>query len=174
MAASTNYAIQFVSSQLPLAASETSTLVPYTGGPLLLLWSDLKLFLNCVPSALGIFLPLNFKGADIRDELYPGRWQNLVSLALHVILFVGQAGFLFSLPFIAFVPTFWFLGYVGLFMLVNTGICYFLNWNTSHVVSSVPVKNEEKYAREAWIYLNGVSIGYEGPQTLVLLILTRF
>ena len=150
--------VEFLSSQTGLS-SVTSDPLPYTGGPLRLLWSDFLLILRCMPTALGIFLPLNFRKPDIRDELYPGDWRNLFSIFLHIILILLQSAFLVSLISFLFIPLGWFICYVGLFMLLNSCICWFLNGNSIHLVSEVPVENEEKHASEYWIYLNGVSVG---------------
>lgn len=50
------------------------------------------------------------------------------------------------------------VGVVG-FLVINNGICYFLNGN------SIEFKSNEKYAdgaahkNEQWVYLNGVAAG---------------
>lgn len=150
--------VEFLASQTGLSQA-TKDPLPYTGGPLQLLFADFLLVLRCMPTALGIFLPLNFRNPDIRDEIYPGDWRNLFSLFLHVVLVFLQTTFLFSLISCLFIPLAWFAIYVGLFMLLNTCICWFLNGSSIQLVSQVPVENEEKHASEYWVYMNGVSVG---------------
>ncbi|KAF2096552.1 hypothetical protein NA57DRAFT_42495 [Rhizodiscina lignyota] len=158
--------VEFLASQTGLSPAIQDPL-PYTGGPLYLLWADLLLILRCMPTALGIFLPLNLLHPDIRDELYPGSWRNLFSLFLHVVLVFMQASFLISLISCLFVPLGWFIVYVAFFMLLNYGICWFLNGSTIQLVSQVEVENEENHASEYWVYLNGVSVGRDWLQSNV-------
>lgn len=134
--------------------------IAYTSEPPRLLLSDIRLVLKCLPSAAGILRPLNLFHLDIRDELYLGDWRNIFMVTLHIVLFIAQSAFLLSLPLVAFFPTIWFAVYVVAFIVINRGLCFvFLNRGTRQLESKVHVKNEEKYEKECWIYLNGVSVG---------------
>lgn len=152
-------AVEFTPSQIG-TTPETEDPVPYTGGPLQLLWADLKLMISCAPAVKGILLPLSIQHQDFRNELYLGDWHNVVSLVLHGILIWLQSQFLISLLFCGFTPIFWFAVYVGIFFLVNACITFFLNGRTIQLDSQVAIEDEEKHASEFWIYLNGVSVGY--------------
>lgn len=159
-AISSNDVVEFTPSQMPLALDNHREPVPYTGGPLLLLWSDVRLFFKCAPSIIGIFRPLNLRNPDIRDELYLKDWRNLFCLGIHALLVVTQALFLVSCVSALFIPVFWFACWVAIYMLFNTAVSFLLNGTTNQVVSQVPVKDEDKHAQEYWIFLNGVAVGY--------------
>jgi hypothetical protein len=153
--------ITFYPSQL---GSPTRGNVPiaYTGDPLRLCWSDLRLIWRQKGRVGGIFLPLRLFKMDEWDELYPS-FKNLVAIITHAVLTILQIFFILSIfvcVFSPIVPLWAFLVWISGFLIFNTIVCrYLLNKGKTELESSVGVRDPSKHQTEYWIYLNGVSVG---------------
>ncbi|EMT73323.1 hypothetical protein FOC4_g10004689 [Fusarium odoratissimum] len=95
---------------------------PYTGTPLFLFLSDIKLFFQDFFYLPYLFIPLYPWKSGPFCELYPSR-ENLIGITIHCILSATQFAFLVSLFTLSFLPTFVYIGYVGVFFAAN-----FKNW----------------------------------------------
>ncbi|PVH98136.1 hypothetical protein DM02DRAFT_58764 [Periconia macrospinosa] len=147
--------------------SSRSKPIPYTGSPLALCASDIRLFFQNAWSIPGIMRPIHSASPTPLDELYPSG-PNILALVLHAFLLVFEAGFLVSLPLLAFVPV-----WAGAIYLVVVGAVV---WDVSGALNgtvdtklSSKVRLEEREVRgtagECWVYLNGVSIGHHWMQS---------
>lgn len=148
-------AVEFLPSQI---GTEDGVPLPYTGSPLLLLWSDILLFFRSLWCFHGIFLPLNPCPSGELDELFPSR-ENLRALSIHAFLCVYQIAFLVSLLFCYKVPLAWVLLYVAAVLIVNDAICRKLNGKRRFLQSRVPVDSRPEHESEHWIFINGVGVG---------------
>ncbi|RKK83916.1 hypothetical protein BFJ69_g2219 [Fusarium oxysporum] len=91
---------------------------PYTGTPLFLFLSDIKLFFQDFFYLPYLFIPLYPWKSGPFCELYPSR-ENLIGITIHCILSATQFAFLVSLCTLSFLPTFVYIGYVGVFFAAN-------------------------------------------------------
>ncbi|KAF4435760.1 hypothetical protein FACUT_6900 [Fusarium acutatum] len=83
---------------------------PYTGTPLVLFLSDIKLFFQNFFHLPFLFIPVYPWKSGPFCELYPSR-ENIIDITIHCILSVTQLAFIVSLFPLAFLPTFvknWF------------------------------------------------------------------
>ena len=155
---STNSA-HFFGSQI---GEETERPLTYTGSPWQLFTSDIKLFFRNILYLPCIFLPLAPWPSGPLDELYPSR-TNILDIALHCVLFVLQASFLISLPFLTYLPFSLFMLYIGIVLGLNTLVCRLLNGG---IPEDGLKSTEDQYSRawaphddEYWIFLNGICVG---------------
>lgn len=134
-----------------------STPIPYTGSPLLLCLSDLRLFFSQAWSIPGIFHPLRIWQGGSINELYPSL-PNLVCIGLHAFLFVFQSLFLLSLPFLIVLPLWAVILYIGAVHAVTWAVALLLNGDSDVLHSTINLPSPQ-HPGECWIYLNGVSVG---------------
>jgi hypothetical protein len=151
---------RFFGSQI---GGETEEPLSYTGSPSRLFVSDILLFLRWSPYLPNIAFPIwPWPSGDL-DELYPSL-ANIFDITLHLILFLTQAAFLISLPFLTTFPFFLYVAYVGGFTALNTAVCKLLNGRIPEGgLKSTEDNQSRAWARhddEAWIFLNGVAVGY--------------
>ncbi|EGU82962.1 hypothetical protein FOVG_11051 [Fusarium oxysporum f. sp. pisi HDV247] len=97
---------------------------PYTGTPLFLFLSDIKLFFQDFFYLPYLFIPLYPWKSGPFCELYPSR-ENLIGITIHCILSATQFAFLVSLFTLSFLPTFVYIGYVGVFFAANFAGVFF-------------------------------------------------
>ncbi|CAI6286251.1 unnamed protein product [Periconia digitata] len=156
--------------QQPLRPTSTTDAkpLPYTGSPMLLFLSDVRLLFRNASSLPGIMLPIIASPPSPLDELFPSPG-NMLCLALHSFLIVVEFGFLLSLPALVFVPL-WagMLWVVGVFGVVG-GVSWVLNGegevrSRSGVLNAAEMREREK---ECWVFLNGVSVGHHWLQNNV-------
>ncbi|KAF2442034.1 hypothetical protein P171DRAFT_522936 [Karstenula rhodostoma CBS 690.94] len=146
--------------------------IPYTGSPLLLCLSDIRLFFALARTLPGIFTPLTQWRSGALDELYPSL-PNLYCLFLHAFLLLFQSLFLLSLPFLIPLPV-WVVGvYFAAVYAVTLAIAWLLNGSEDVLHSTLALPPAPAHKGECWIYLNGVSVGRHWLQSnLDLLALT--
>lgn len=123
-----------------------------------------------------IFLPLwPWPSGDL-DEIYPSS-ANIHDIVLHSILFVAQAFFLISLPFLSTVPFLFYVVYIGAFIALNRAVCKLLN---GKIPEGGLKSTEDDHSRawelhgdEIWIFLNGVAVGYVSTRAFHVMLLDR-
>lgn len=103
------------------------------------------------------------------DELYPSL-ANIRDITFHVILFVTQATFLLSLPFLSFISFNILTAYIIGFVTLNYFVCYCLNgFMPSGYIQSTDFPEaaqwDQEHPNEQWIFLNGVAVGYVFSQS---------
>ena len=136
----------------------TSTPIPYTGSPLLLVFSDLILLLRNAWSIPGILIPITTDSSTPLDELYPSS-QNFLSLFLHGVLLLFEGTFLLTLPVVIALPVWMVLLYgVGVWLVVWV-VSRGLNGKGEEMWSNVDL-GDEQHEGECWIFVNGVAVGY--------------
>ncbi|KAM5509840.1 hypothetical protein FOXYSP1_12806 [Fusarium oxysporum f. sp. phaseoli] len=119
---------------------------PYTGTPLVLFLSDIKLFFQDFFYLPYLFIPLYPWKSGPFCELCPSR-ENLIGITIHCILSATQFAFLVSLFTLSFLPTFEYIGYVG--GIPSSG----LKSTEDGFTRSWP-----RHDDEAWIFLNGICV----------------
>ncbi|KAJ5100062.1 hypothetical protein N7532_007063 [Penicillium argentinense] len=137
----------------------SSTPLPYTASPLLLLCRDILLFVKYAWTLPGILLPLRLGRTTPLDELYPS-WRSLVSFSAQVFLTISQVLFLISIPFtiILLLPAVWIFAYIFAGIAINFAICMLvLNGPERVLVSRVPVPSRPEHEHERWFFINGVA-----------------
>ncbi|KAF2404013.1 hypothetical protein EJ06DRAFT_471550 [Trichodelitschia bisporula] len=155
--ASLKRTVAFLPSQL---GDESDVPISYTGSPLALLWSDLRLVAMHMPNVLGVMCPTHLlHDRDPYDETYPSP-VNLVAIAAHGFLFFAQCVFLASLVVCLFIPAgwsiLWFLGYLGF----NHVFCRLtLNGGEPVLHPTVKIPEDPRHEGEYWVFINGVSVG---------------
>ncbi|KAJ4228498.1 hypothetical protein NW760_007808 [Fusarium oxysporum] len=122
---------------------------PYTGTPLVLFLSDIKLFFQDFFYLPYLFIPLYPWKSGPFCELCPSR-ENLIGITIHCILSATQFAFLVSLFTLSFLPTFEYIGYVGMFFAANFSG---LKSTEDGFTRSWP-----RHDDEAWIFLNGICV----------------
>lgn len=135
---------------------------PYTGTPWKIFVSDVKLFFKNFFYLPYLFIPLYPWHSGALCELYPSP-ENLIDIALHVILSIIQLAFLVSLFTLAFLPTFTYIGYIAVFFLLNELVC----WHFNKGIPRSGLKSTEdalsqswpRHDDEVWIFLNGICVG---------------
>ncbi|KAI1016288.1 hypothetical protein LB504_009162 [Fusarium proliferatum] len=135
---------------------------PYTGTPLVLFLSDIKLFFQNFFYLPYLFIPLYPWKSGPFCEHYPCR-ENLIDITIHCILSVTQLAFIVSLFTLAFFPTFVYIGYIAVFFAVNELVC----WHFNRGIPRSGLKSSEdgftrtwpRHDDEAWIFLNGICVG---------------
>lgn len=156
-------AVDLLSSQV---GTDSSVPLPYTGSPLLLIYSDVLLFFHKIHFLLGIILPLKPWNSGKLDELYPSP-ANIQDIVIHTFLFVYQFIFLVTLPFSFAFP----LVLLALYLFVVLGFNYLvfkkLNGSERFVESQVPVNARPEHEEEHWIFINGVAVGHHWLQSNV-------
>ncbi|KAJ0156420.1 Urea amidolyase [Fusarium oxysporum f. sp. albedinis] len=125
---------------------------PYTGTPLFLFLSDIKLFFQDFFYLPYLFIPLYPWKSGPFCELYPSR-ENLIGITIHCILSVTQFAFLLSLFTLSFLPTF-------VSGLKSTEDGFTRSW--------------PRHDDEAWIFLNGICVGKNWFQKNIDLISQTF
>ncbi|POR32229.1 Uncharacterized protein TPAR_07558 [Tolypocladium paradoxum] len=150
---------RFVRSQ---EGKQTERPLTYTGSPLLLFASDIRLFFRNILYLPFIFLPLYPWLSGPMDELYPSP-ANLTDIAFHCVLFVAQLGFLTSLPFLIYLPVWLYLLYIATVLGLNALVCLHFN---KGIPEGGLKSTEDEYSRqwaphddEYWIFLNGICVG---------------
>jgi len=131
----------------------------YTDMPWRLMAYDVYYFFTFLWALPHIVWPLTPTDSGELDELAFTR-ENLFALGVHFVLIVMQLGFIVSIPILVLLPIWTAALLVGLFFLVNYGICTVLNGN------KVEFHSNPKYApalpehsHEQWIFINGVAAG---------------
>jgi hypothetical protein len=138
----------------------------YTDNPIRLLFSDIILSLSKWTYLGGIITPIRIGAtADPYGELYP-TYKNIKALILHAFLIVFQSFFLLTIPFFLLCPMSWMAIYAGLFWMINSGVCWILNGTEIRLAPTKDFVPDPKLASEHWVYLNGVSVGYDLPSIL--------
>lgn len=160
--------ISFVPSQL---ATISQTSLTYQSDPRKLLVADLILFFRKISYLPGIFLPLRLgRDASPWDELYPSL-TNLRSIIFHVFTSVAQIIFLLCIPLFVFFPTFWFLGYVAVFIGANRLAVKLINGNATRLepsqktLDTITARHGKTFDDEYWMFVNGVSVGRDWLQS---------
>ena len=148
-------AVDLLSSQVGTASTVP---LPYTGSPLLLLYSDVVLFFRKIRFFLGIILPLNPCHSGKLDELYPSP-ANLKDIAIHIFLFVYQFVFIVTLPCSFAFPLALLAPYIFFVLGFNYLISKRLNGSKRFLESQVPVNARPGHEEEHWIFINGVAVG---------------
>ncbi|KAF1989627.1 hypothetical protein K402DRAFT_444683 [Aulographum hederae CBS 113979] len=157
-------AVRFLPSQI---GGRQSIPIHYTGSPLMLLWEDLGLVYRHLFSVRGIIMPWNVFKQDPFDELFFS-FRNIVALITHMVLMFLQSVFLLSVPFLLIFPTWSSLLYIAGFLILNAFICtVVLNRGTTKLDSDPDIPVDPRFHSEAWVYLNGVSIGRDWLQANV-------
>jgi hypothetical protein len=170
---SPNMSVRFFGSPI---GGETDAALSYTGNPFKLFTSDVLLFIRWNLYLPNIALPLwPWPSGDL-DEIYPSL-ANIFDITLHSILFVTQAIFLISLPFLSTVSFFLFVTYVGAFVALNAAVCGLLNGKIPEGgLKSTEDDQSRAWARhddESWIFLNGVAVGYVSTSVYYVMLLDR-
>ncbi|EGO55384.1 hypothetical protein NEUTE1DRAFT_85645 [Neurospora tetrasperma FGSC 2508] len=131
----------------------------YTDRPLKLMAFDIYYFFKFIWALPYVLIPLSPSDSGDLDELSITRG-NLFCVGLHAILVVLQLGFIVTLPTLILFPVWTAALAIGLFILVNHGLCTFLNGK------EVEYHSDPKYApalpehaHEQWIFINGVAVG---------------
>lgn len=154
-------AVEFFGSQI---GGQSEAPLVYTGSPWSLFISDVLLFLRWSPYLINIILPLWPWPSRELDELYPKSLSNIIDIVLHSILFVAQALFLISLPFLSTVSFIFYVAYIGAFMALNTAVCKLLNGRIPDEGLKSTEDDQSRawkpHPEESWIFLNGVAVGY--------------
>lgn len=149
----------------PSNPHNAQTPIPYTGSPVLLCLSDIRLFLSLTWSIPGVLTPIRTPSGGPLDELYPSL-PNLLALGLHGFLLVFQSSFLLSLPVLIVLPLWLVILYIAAVYVITWAVASLLNGNQDVLYSTVDLRGEEeRHEGECWIYLNGVSIGKHWLQT---------
>ncbi|ETI22813.1 hypothetical protein G647_06889 [Cladophialophora carrionii CBS 160.54] len=165
-------------------AAQTSTPLPYTANPLLLMFNDVLLFLQITltwpitAGLLSIVLPLLPGKSGPLDEL---AWTgpNLWALLQHFILILAQILFLLSLIPLALLvlPVVYFL-YITGFVVGNQWISRLLNGpRRQGLFQSHPdcVKGDwPEHEGEKWVFINGVAVGSHWLQSNLDLLAMTF
>lgn len=143
----------------------TSDALPSFVSPLGLLWNDAKLFIKIWTTIPGIVLPLHPSLSGELDEL---SWTagNMRDLIFHAVLIVLQLIFLASMPlcFVLPVPLSTFSFYFICFLVLNYAICIPINGQTGIIFQASPKPGIPIAGRgEKWIFINGISVGYQRP-----------
>ncbi len=85
---------------------------------------------------------------------------NVFCIAVHVVLCVLQLAFIMALPVLVVLPVWTAVMAVALFLLVNKGLCTFLNGHAIEYRSDPKYAPElPEHAHEQWIFINGVAAG---------------
>ncbi|KAL4891594.1 hypothetical protein BDV59DRAFT_66208 [Aspergillus ambiguus] len=141
--------------------AEEEAPLPYTDAPLKLLIADIRLFVKCLPSLPGVFLPLTPCLSGSLDEMYPSP-ANIGIFLVHLVLCVLQLAFLISLPLcvLFMLPALGVLIYAAVFLTINAAVCHVVfNRHDAILRSVVPHTERPEHHREHWIFLNGVAVG---------------
>jgi len=156
-------AVDLLSSQVGTASTVP---LPYTGSPLLLLYSDVVLFFHKIRFFLGIIRPLKPFRSGKLDELYPSP-ANLRDIAIHIFLFVYQFLFLVTLPCGFAFPLVLLAPYLFFVLGFNYLVSKVLNGSKRFLESRVPVDARPGHEEEHWIFINGVAVGHHWLQSNV-------
>lgn len=101
------------------------------------------------------------------DELsftFPHMW----CVFVHIILAILQVAFILALPSVFILPGWLFISGFITFFVVNQLICRTLNGSTIQYTSELRYSpNSEKFEHEQWIFLNGISVGYDGKLRVI-------
>lgn len=152
-------AVKLIPPQYSTLHPDSPTPIPYTGSPLLLCLSDIRLFFSLVNTLQGILRPLTNWQSGFLDELYPSL-PNLISIALHAFLLFLQSLFLLSLPFLLIVPIWVACAYFAVVFAVTFAAARVLNGKEDILYSSIDLgPDTTNHPGECWMYLNGVSVG---------------
>ncbi|KAK3347906.1 hypothetical protein B0H65DRAFT_158653 [Neurospora tetraspora] len=137
----------------------------YTDRPLKLMAFDIYYFFKFIWALPYVLIPLSPSDSGDLDELSITRG-NLFCVGLHAVLVVLQLGFIATLPTLVLFPVWTAALAIGLFMLVNYGLCTLLNGK------EVEYHSDPKYApalpehaHEQWIFINGVAVGEHWMQS---------
>jgi hypothetical protein len=132
----------------------------YASPPFSLVWRDILLIFLNLPYVVYIAVPFWPWPSEELDEFYPSL-QNLIAMALHLLLIILQVAFIISLPMCLWFPLVWVLLYIAAFFVLNNLICEILNGRNRNVhVSKTNLSMFPKRENERWIYLNGIATGY--------------
>lgn len=151
--------IKYYPSQI---GSKLVTPLSFTASPMRLLFGDLWTVIVNLRFAPCIFLRLTPTTSGNLCELSPSL-NNLYNIALHIVLFVLQLGFLLSIPIWVLMPVWMVAGGFTLFWVLNLSTCLLLNGSSLvRTYESAPeyAQKKEEHAHEQWIFLNGVCTGY--------------
>ncbi|KAK0625322.1 hypothetical protein B0T17DRAFT_491922 [Bombardia bombarda] len=133
----------------------------YTDLPWKLMAYDLYYFFTFIWALPHVLIPLTPSDSGHLAELSL-TLQNVLCIVVHFVLCILQLAFLVSLPLMVLLPIWTAAVVVGLFMLLNHGLCMLLNGPSSQVeYHSDPKYAPElpKHAHEQWIFINGVAAG---------------
>ena len=148
--------VQYLPCQLDVASSTSP--IPYTASPLLLLWSDIQLFFRYFSLIPGIVVPIKPWNSGALDELYPSL-ANIRDIVMHTILIFFQLFFILSMPLLTIIPVWASLVYVAGVLLLTWLICKPLNGSAIFLHSSVDLAEYPRHDDEKWIFVNGVAAG---------------
>jgi hypothetical protein len=133
----------------------------YTDRPSRLLLWDVYYFFYYIWALPYIILPLKPLDSGHLSELAPTRG-NMWCIFIHVILAILQLAMIVLLPPVALVLPLWAtLAIVAVFVAVNKGLCTLINADQVlfHSDPEYAAPNQDKFAHEQWIFLNGVACG---------------
>ena len=135
----------------------------YTDMPWRLMAYDVYYFFMFLWALPHVLLPVTPTDSGDLDELSLTRG-NLFCIAVHFVLCILQLGFILALPTLVLLPIWTAALVLGLFFLLNYGICMLINGNKVEYASNpeyAPALPE--HAHEQWIFINGVAAGCVPP-----------
>lgn len=150
--------VSFLPSQIPTSGNSP---LPYTSAPSRLVYQDVLLFFKSLPWLPFIVTPLFPWKSGSLDELYPFSIKNVLDIIVHGFLVIFQSIFLLSLLplFFTLLPVWGAALYLAAVILLNKGICWFLNGTQKRLISNPNIKHDASLDKEYWIFVNGVSVG---------------
>jgi hypothetical protein len=132
----------------------------YTDMPWKLFAFDVYYFFKFLWALPYILIPLTPADSGHLDEL-SFNYKNVFCIVVHFVLCILQLAFIVSLPAMVLLPIWTAALVVGLFLLVNSGLCRLLNGDKVEFTSNpqyAPALPE--HAHEQWVFINGVAAGY--------------
>ncbi|KAK3689824.1 hypothetical protein B0T22DRAFT_180108 [Podospora appendiculata] len=137
----------------------------YTDLPWKLMAYDIYYFLTFSWALPHIVLPLTPSDSGPLAEL-SFTAKNIFCIVIHIVLCILQLSFLVSLPVMLLLPVWTAAILIGLFFLVNYGLCELLNGkdveyhSEPHYAEASP-----EHAHEQWVFINGVAAGEHWMQS---------
>ncbi|KAK0725340.1 hypothetical protein B0H67DRAFT_482592 [Lasiosphaeris hirsuta] len=132
----------------------------YTDMPWRLIAWDVYYFFKFIWALPHILVPMRPTDSDHLAELSFTRG-NIFCIAVHIVLCVLQLGFIAAIPALILLPIWTAIIALGVFFLVNHGLCALINSENVEYNSDpqyAPALPE--HAHEQWIFINGVAVGY--------------
>ena len=131
----------------------------YTDLPWILFGHDIYYFFAFLWALPYILFPISSSDSGELDEL---SWttRNVYCIVVHFILCILQLIFILVSPWMLLLPVWMSLLAIGLFCLLNYGLCSLLNgkeleyWSDPQYAEELP-----EHAHEQWIFINGVAAG---------------
>ncbi|KAK3346714.1 hypothetical protein B0T25DRAFT_286021 [Lasiosphaeria hispida] len=137
----------------------------YTDMPWRLMAWDVYYFFKFIWALPHILVPMRPTDSGHLAELSFTRG-NIFCIAVHIVLCVLQLGFIAAIPALILLPIWTAVVALGLFFLVNHGLCTLINGEDVEYHSDpqyAPALPE--HAHEQWIFINGVAVGAHWMQS---------